>query len=129
MDSERWTEEELIQVYDLQKRYTEKVIDFVRNGDDGDVYKFMQLIPDLNEAYLNHEQDIFRKNEFINEYYGHEADRDEIYQCVKSMINEANMAMVSYKRVKEVLIRDHDFIRSTTAKILRKPNVDEMEQR
>ena len=72
---------------------------------------------------------VFPDTEFINEYYGHEADRDEIYQCVKSMINEANMAMVSYKRVKEVLIRDHDFIRSTTAKILRKPNVDEMEQR
>ena len=36
--------------------------------------------------------------------------------------------MVSYKRVKEVLIRDHDFIRSTTAKILRKPNIDEMER-
>ena len=65
--------------------------------------------------------------EYINAFYGHEADQDEIYQCVKSMVNEANMTMVSYKRVKEVLIRDHDFIRSTTAKILRKPNVDEME--
>ena len=68
MEKEKWTDEELIQVYDLQKRYTEKVIDFVRKGDDGDVYKFMQLIPDLNEGYLHHEQDIFRKNEFIDEY-------------------------------------------------------------
>lgn len=68
MEKEKWTDEELIQVYDLQKRYTEKVIDFVRNGDDGDVYKFLQLIPDLNEGYLHHEQDIFRKSEFINEY-------------------------------------------------------------
>ena len=70
MKKEKWTDEELIQVYDLQKRYTEKVIDFVRKGDDGDVYKFMQLIPDLNEGYLHHEQDIFRKNEFISEYGG-----------------------------------------------------------
>ena len=68
MDSERWTDEELIQVYDLQEKYTEKIVDFVRNGEDGDVYKFLQLIPDLNEGYLHHEQDIFRKNEFINEY-------------------------------------------------------------
>jgi len=70
MKKEKWTDEELIQVYDLQKRYTEKVIDFVRKGDDGDVYKFMQLIPDLNEGYLHHEQDIFSKNEFISEYGG-----------------------------------------------------------
>ena len=67
--------------------------------------------------------------EFINEYYGHRADADEIYKCVKGMINEANMSLVSYKRVKEVLVRDHDFIRSTTAKILRQQNVDEMEQK
>ena len=67
--------------------------------------------------------------EYINEFYGHEADPDEIYQCVKNMINDANMSLVSYKRVKEVLIRDHDFIRSTTAKILRQQNVDEMEQK
>ena len=67
--------------------------------------------------------------EYINEYYGHEADTDEIYRCVKEMINEANMTLVSYKRVKEVLVRDHDFIRSTTAKILRQSNVEEMEQR
>lgn len=66
--------------------------------------------------------------EFINGYYGHKADTDEIYKCVKDMINDANMSLVSYKRVKEVLIRDHDFIRSTTAKILRQQNVEEMEQ-
>ena len=70
MEKENWTDEELIQVYDLQKKYTEKIVDFVRNGDDGDVYKFMQLIPDLNEGYLRHKQDIFRKSEFINEYVG-----------------------------------------------------------
>ena len=68
MEKEKWTDEELIQVYDLQKKYTEKIVDFVRKGDDGDVYKFLQLIPDLNEGYMHHEQDIFRKSEFINEY-------------------------------------------------------------
>lgn len=68
MEMEKWTDEELIQGYDLQEKYTEKVVDFVRNGDDGDVYKFLQLIPDLNEGYLNHEQDIYRKSDFINEY-------------------------------------------------------------
>ena len=72
MESEKWTDEELIQVYDLQEKYTEKVIDFVRHGSESEVLKFLQILPDLNEYYLSHEQDIFRKNEFVNEY-GNEA--------------------------------------------------------
>ena len=68
MGTEKWTDEELIQVYDLQEKYAEKVVDFVRNGNEGDVYKFLQIIPDMNEAYMHHEQGIFRKSEFISEY-------------------------------------------------------------
>ena len=72
MESEKWTDEELIQVYDLQEKYAEKVIDFVRHGSESEVLKFLQILPELNEYYLRHEQDIFRKNEFVNEY-GNEA--------------------------------------------------------
>lgn len=68
MDPEKWTDDELIQVYDLQEKYVEKVIDFVRHGSDSEVLKFLQILPDLNEYYLSHEQSIFRKNEFVNEY-------------------------------------------------------------
>ena len=68
METEKWTDEELIQVYELQEKYAEAVVDFVRNGKEGDVYKFLQLIPDMNEAYKHHEQDIFRKRDFISEY-------------------------------------------------------------
>ena len=68
MESEKWTDEELIQVYDLQEKYAEKVIDFVRHGSDSEVLKFLQIIPDLNEYYLRHEQNIFRKNEFVREH-------------------------------------------------------------
>lgn len=72
MESEKWTDEELIQVYDLQEKYAEKVIDFVRHGSESEVLKFLQIIPDLNEYYLRHEQDIFHRKEFVNEY-GNEA--------------------------------------------------------
>ena len=34
MESEKWTDEELIQVYELQEKYAEKVIDFVRHGSE-----------------------------------------------------------------------------------------------
>ena len=52
MDAERWTDEELIQVYDLQEKYTEKIVDFVRNGEEKDVYDFLQVVPELNSYYL-----------------------------------------------------------------------------
>ena len=32
-----WTDEELILVYDLQKKYAEKVVDFVRHGEEDEV--------------------------------------------------------------------------------------------
>ena len=68
MEEEKWTDEELIQVYDLQEKYTEAIVDFVRNGEESDVLKFLQLIPDLNEYYLSHEQEIYRRNDFVNEH-------------------------------------------------------------
>ena len=68
MGTGKWTDEEMIQVYDLQERYTECVVDFVRHGFEGDVFKFLQLIPALNGYEQTQEQDIFRRAEFIKEY-------------------------------------------------------------
>ena len=45
---ENWTDEELIQVYDLQKSYAEKVVDFVRNAEENEVYKFLNIISELH---------------------------------------------------------------------------------
>jgi len=77
MDAERWTDEELIQVYDLQEKYTEKVVDFVRNGAEKDVYDFLQVVPELNGYYLGdiRDKEIFRKAEFMEEYAGEEIPR------------------------------------------------------
>lgn len=68
MGTGKWTDEKMIQVYDLQERYTECVVDFVRHGFEGDVFKFLQLIPALNGYEQTQEQDIFRRAEFIKEY-------------------------------------------------------------
>ena len=43
-----WTDEELIQTYDLQEKYVEKVVDFVRHGEENEVLKFLQMIPELH---------------------------------------------------------------------------------
>lgn len=61
--------------------------------------------------------------EHIEEALGHKPDDDEVYKFVKSAVNEANMTMTSYKRVKQVVIRKEDFIRTTTRKIKRQDNM------
>lgn len=73
-DLRNWTDEELIQVYDLQEKYAEKVIDFVRHEEESEVLKFLQIIPELN-SYENFESEdlkIYRRNEFRAEKSGEE---------------------------------------------------------
>ena len=67
---EDWTDEELIQVYDLQKKYVENVIDFVRHEDEAQVYNFLQIVPELNSEYdwAEYEKSVFRRDEFIDTF-------------------------------------------------------------
>lgn len=43
---ENLTDDELIQIYDLQEKFAEKVVDFVRHDDEREVLKFLQIIPE-----------------------------------------------------------------------------------
>lgn len=62
------TDDELIQIYDLQEKYVEKVVDFVRHGEESDVLKFLQIIPELNcSENWDKEPKIYRKKEFADE--------------------------------------------------------------
>ena len=67
---ENWTDEELIQVYDLQKSYAEKIVDFVRHGEENDVYKFLNIVPELHSDadFENFEKEIYTKSEYENKY-------------------------------------------------------------
>ena len=71
---EKWTEEELIQVYDLQEKYAEKIVEYVRHEEESEVLKFLQIIPELNlyENFRKEEAKIYRKNEFRAEKSGEE---------------------------------------------------------
>ncbi len=78
----------------------------------GDEIVSCQILPDL---------------ERISEFYGHTPSEEEVYNCIKNLVNEANMKLTSYKRVKEVVIRKEDFIRTTTRKIKRNDNIADLE--
>lgn len=71
---ENFTDEELIQVYDLQEKYAEKVVDFVRHGEESEVLKFMNLISAMHSCddFKIFGKEIYRKNEFIAEMTGEE---------------------------------------------------------
>lgn len=69
---EKWTDEELIQVYDLQEKYAEKVVDFVRHEEESEVLKFMNLISAMHSCddFKIFDKEIYRKNEFVAEMSG-----------------------------------------------------------
>ncbi len=71
-DLRNWTDEELIQVYDLQEKFSEKIVEFVRHDEEREVLKFLQIIPELNsyENFESEDSKIYRKNEFITEKSG-----------------------------------------------------------
>ena len=48
MSVEDWTDEDLILVYDLQKRYAERVVDFVRHGEEEEVKQLLKVLPELH---------------------------------------------------------------------------------
>ena len=63
------------------------------------------------------------------DYEGLKADKGElseveIYDLFKDEIYEINKNLVSYKRIKKIVIRDEDFIRTTTKKIKRQENMN-----
>lgn len=66
-DIENWTDKELIQVYDLQEKYAEKIVDFVRQEEESEVYKFLQIIPTLHsyDDFKVLEKELYRTSEFI----------------------------------------------------------------
>ena len=61
-----WTDEELIKTYDLQEKYAEKVIEFVRHGEENEVLKFLQMIPELHnyDDFKIEDNNILRRSEF-----------------------------------------------------------------
>lgn len=66
------TDEELVQIYDLQEKYAEKIVDFARHGDKNEVLQFLQIIPELHsyEKFEDADQKIYSKSEFELKHIG-----------------------------------------------------------
>lgn len=61
--------------------------------------------------------------EAIKEVFPGGADDEDIYNLIKGIISEMNQKLPNYKRIRHVLIRDKEFIKTTTHKIKRQENL------
>ena len=57
--------------YDLQEKYTEKIVDFVRHADENEVYKFLQTISELHsyDDFKILDKEIYFKSKLFEEKY------------------------------------------------------------
>lgn len=80
----------------------------LQENEDDDYHVAVQIYPDYNE---------------LKETHG-DMTEDEISEFFKDRIYEINLDLVSYKRIRKIIIRKEDFIRTTTKKIRRQDNID-----
>ena len=66
---------------------------------------------------------ILPQMENIREALGHEPSDEEVESLLKKTIQEMNQDMAVYKRIREVIVRKEDFVRTTTRKIRRMDNM------
>ncbi|MEG2199878.1 MAG: AMP-binding protein, partial [Anaerovorax sp.] len=61
--------------------------------------------------------------DMITEEFGESFDQDEIYQLIREEVAEINEKLPIYKRIRNVILREEEFIKTTTKKIKRYKNV------
>lgn len=61
--------------------------------------------------------------EYIKEVKGMELTEEELNEMFRDKIFEINKALPDYKRIRNITVRDEDFVRTTTKKIKRQANL------
>lgn len=61
--------------------------------------------------------------EAVKELFPDGADQEDIYELIKGIISEMNQKLPNYKRIRHVVIRETEFIKTTTHKIKRQANL------
>ncbi len=89
---------------------------------DSDTEVGAQIYPDYEK--FKEELNIDVNEEGISEEEK-EKRRDEIYNILDEKIKAINMDWAVYKRIKKIIVRENDFIRTTTKKIKRKETIAE----
>lgn len=78
------------------------------SGNNGNDMVSIQIIPDFENISFD---------------LGKEPDPTELQKLMKSLIADVNEKMPNYKRIRNILLRKEDFVRTTTKKIIRKDNI------
>lgn len=100
---------EEIEKHLMKIKYIEECMVYGIDGDgNDDTVVSVQVRPDYEEIYADHGQDF---------------DDDQVYYLIKKNISEMNQEMPNYKRVRNVVIRKDEFIKTTTKKIKRQQNI------
>ncbi|MEG0918523.1 MAG: AMP-binding protein [Anaerovoracaceae bacterium] len=100
--------EEIEIIVNANKFVEESMVYGVEGEKNEDTIITVQIKPD--EAAL--------KEENLEEY-----TKDQLQEFFKEEIYKINVQLPSYKRIKNIIIREEDFIRTTTKKIIRKANM------
>jgi long-chain acyl-CoA synthetase len=90
--------------------------------------QLVNMAPYVMESLVFHEEDdslsvnvVYDKSQFDN--------GDNIYELIENDIDKINSRLVSYKKLKKLYITDEPMIKTTTAKIKRKENVEKIKAR
>ena len=78
------------------------------SGGNGNDVVTIQIIPNMEN--ISHE-------------LGAEPNAEELQKLMKSLIGDINEKMPNYKRIRSIILRKEDFVRTTTKKIIRKENI------
>ncbi len=102
---------EEIETYFLVSRYIEEILVYGAVDEEnpaGDTIVAAQIRPNM---------------EVIHEELGIDADDEEIYDFIKTTVSAMNMELPVYKRVRNMMIRQDEFEKTTTKKIKRHQNI------
>ena len=80
-----------------------------REEEDGkDMIVAAQILPDM---------------EYISEHIAEGMSEEQLYAMFKDEVHKINVTLPDYKRIRNIMIREEDFIRTTTKKIKRQANL------
>ncbi len=93
--------------------------------EEGDTEVWAQIMPDYEEIKEKFGLDFLEEGISAIEKDGR---AKEVFKIFDEEVKEMNEKLSVYKRIKKVIVRENDFVRTTTKKIKRKESIAEMEK-
>lgn len=100
--------EELEILVNALPQVTESMV-YGKEEDGGrDYIVAVQILPDM---------------EYIKEHMGEDVSEEEVFEMFREEIYQINKSLPDYKRIRNIIVRKEDFVRTTTKKIKRQANL------